>query len=329
MSSSTRSVALAALAVAAGLGLVVFLTQAPEPDEVAGSSPEVQAPAPDSPEPAEALHETGPQPRTLELDPSAVDDFVGAIPVQPVTGGTRPPPGERVSPAELLEEARRGGDPVAYRTALEAALKADPGLAPEVARLLLAERDETLAFQTARALSRHMDPATTRTVLDGLPGAEGPARPMSVFALRGAPPGEPEVDRTLVDLYGQDADEGVRQQAAFVLGERARTLEPALHAQALERAREDLRGADSPALLDAAADVLGGAPLDPRDQDWLTSTLRSDPNEARRLAALRALATSGTPREELLPTLQAVQSDPSASQELRDMAGAVLAGQPQ
>lgn len=321
--SATRTPKIAAagaLLVAAGVGAFAFLGSEPEhppatPDPSAAGAPDPSAAA--SPSPSAAATHPGPTAgKTLE---HALDAMLKHVPV-------RIPP----APGEVLKKALKEGlSPIDYREALIETLKKRKGARAEAARLLaegMAGVDEKLRFQHALALSEHLDPAATQVILDALgPPAKAPAavRPDLAFALRGST--DPKVDRRLVELYGDDADEKVRARAAFVLAEHSEQLDPVLVERARVTARADL-ARDDPQGLEAAADVLGIPPLTDADKRMLIGTAGGDPSSERRMAALRALASAGTSPAELAPLLKKIEDDPHASAALRAMARKVLRG---
>ncbi len=231
---------------------------------------------------------------------------------------------EARTPADALRAARARGpdaDPVAYRLELEALLRRDPTRAVDVARLLanaMDADDGPLLFQTALALGPHADAETTAVLLAAIDGADPAARPHVVFALRGA--STPEVDRALTDAYASDATLEVRAQAAFVLSERMQRIDPEERARILEVARAGI-ASDDPRTRAAAADVLGGAPLQPTDRDLLSGIVARGADPGQRLVALRALVTAGADVAELRDELTAIAADPSQPDDLRDLAG--------
>jgi hypothetical protein len=240
--------------------------------------------------------------------------FLARVPVAPRLA----PGAERVR--EELERARRARgrvDLVAYRGSLESILRTSKAAAHELARALcqLDLEDPRLAFATALALAPWVDEEATGTLLAGLASQDRPAvRPTLVLALRGA--SDPRVDASLVDLLEADSDPDVRSAAAFTLADRLDRMDPALAGRARARAWSDLEGGDAR----AAADVLGAGGLDEKDRERLVKLAGTRAEPARRVAALRILASAGASREELGPLLDSIASEPGASGELEALA---------
>lgn len=254
--------------------------------------------------------------RTIEASPeltSELDGFLAQLPVE-----------ARKDPAALLREAlARQTGPIDYRKALDALLKERPDAAQAAAQLLaegMDQADETLRFQHALALSHHLDPAATATLLGRLDGPPSPARPLAAFALRGSR--APQVDARLAQLYVEDRQPEARVQAAFVLAEHAERLDPLVVERARGAARLDLAGEDA-ALYEASADVLGIPPLSEGDQALLLRTLEGGSGTARRKAALRALASAKASPDVVLPALERLAAE-ERDPELRALAQAAL-----
>jgi hypothetical protein len=230
----------------------------------------------------------------------------------------------RESAAALLSQAREGQlSPGDLRQALEEQLRA--GAAPGgVARLLVdalgGEDEDVLAFAVSQALSRHLDGAATRVLIEGLPRA-----PYAAMALRGS--NHPRVAPALAARY-RDAEAGplARALSGFVLADarRLEQLEPAEQAAVRERARGDLLDAQ-PQLQSTAADLLGAAPLGAQERAWLEGVVTTGQG-ASRLQALRALATSGLSPADLRATLERAAGDPSEPA-LQALAQRLLSGE--
>ncbi|RMG14720.1 MAG: HEAT repeat domain-containing protein [Planctomycetota bacterium] len=317
MSPAQRTFALVggALGLACVVGtLKVFVLEpasapAPPPRAAAPQTAPSPLPAePEAPESGEGLRSAPPPPDLA----AAVDSFLAHVKVAPFP-----------RPREVLAEARGGRlDPVDYRTKLEKALRHRGG-PREGAELLLGMGDdsEVLRFQTAYALSKRLDDEAVDLLLERLPSADPRVRPQLVFALRGSP--RKDVEQAFVSLYTTDEDPAVRAQAAFVIGERGDRLDPLLLERARQQARDDLR-ADDRTRMRAGMDVLGTPPLGDDDRRLLEGIVARDGNEARRLAALQALAMAKVPAAELAPLLRSVAQDPRSGPKLRAAAEAIL-----
>jgi hypothetical protein len=310
MSTSSRSIGVA-LAV---VGLVLIACRALTEDERPTSPPAPVVVATRSPI-ATVTPPVRPMPLAPEPDLEAsLDGFLGAIQVTPA---------ERVTAQEVLSRAATDGeDPVLTRVALEDLTRRDAGARVALADALadLPARDARFGFPAALALAANLDAPSTTRLLERLANAPARNRPNLVFALRGSP--EPRADAAFADLYA-DPDPAVRDAAAFVLGERAERLSDDVRDPALARARAALLGSD-PACWASAADVLGAPPLAPADRALLVDLLAHDRDAARRLLALRALASASVPASELRPALEAAIADPLADEALRAAARIAL-----
>lgn len=233
----------------------------------------------------------------------------------------------RRSPLEILQAARERGadnDPVAYRLELEEMLRRSPEKAVEVARLLVEEMnasDGALLFQTALLLSANQDAETTEVLLAGLQHADPAARPEVVFALRG---GEgPRVGIALLDLWSEELDPDVRARAGSVLSERVMDLTRGQQDQARKVARQQLLVGDERRCA-AAGDVLGALPPSAMDRRTLIMMLRGSLDTHRRLAALRALASSGSSVDDLAADLEAIVADRDTPDDMKALARHLL-----
>lgn len=308
-------------ALGVGLALVALvaaaLLAARSPGPAPGAaSPRATSPGAAAPAPSDAPTRVVVGRRTIQGGPeldAQIDGFLAQLPVE-----------ARRDPRQLLREAlARQTDPLDYREALDALLKERPGAAQAVAELLaegLKGVDERLRFQHALSLSHHLDDAAVSTLLERLEGPPSPARPLAAFALRGSR--DPAVDARLARLYVEDAQPEARIQAAFVLAEHARRLDPLVVERARGAARLDLAGEDA-RLYEASADVLGIPPLSEGDQSLLLETLTRGSGTARRKAALRALASAKADPQVVLPALERLARD-EPDPELRSLAQAAL-----
>ena len=233
----------------------------------------------------------------------------------------------RRSPREILEAARERGadnDPVAYRLELEELLRRSPEKAVEVARLLVEVMDASdgaLLFQTALLLAASQDAETTEVLLAGLQHADPAARPEVVFALRG---GEgPRVGVALLDLWSGELDTDVRARAGSVLSERMKNLTRGQQDQARKVARQQLLVGDERRCA-AAGDVLGALPPSDLDRKTLIMMLRGSLDTHRRLAALRALASSGSSVDDLAADLEAIVADRDTPDDMKALARHLL-----
>lgn len=315
-----RTILVLLLVLGLGFGLVIgaFVWSSTPPTTGPASLPPTPPLSPQQPPPPTPASTASPD-STDDLS-AALEGFLGAVPVQPVT-----PTRELLAAA--LRDARADGSPAApldYRARLEQLLRERPDGARLAAQALLAGEDvpDVLLFQHAQVLSAHLNDGATDTLLEGLDGAGPHARPHAVFALRGRRT-DPRVQEALLARYTDDAVPAVRAQAGFVLGEGGEQIDPALLERARQVARKDLRASD-PHLIASAADVLGVPPLAESDRRLLTDTVERDPDPARREAALRALASAGTSPAEMLPLLQRVADDPRSSEALRQAARRAL-----
>ena len=297
-------------------GALLLRTKALGPTPASSPAPGAAAP-PSSPAPSPSSVRVVVGRRTVEATPelgAELDGFLAQIPVE-----------ARRDPRQLLREAlARQTGPLDYRKALDQVLKQQPGAAQAAAELLAAgmdQVDEELRFQHALSLSHHLDEAASATLLARLDGPPSPARPLAVFALRGSR--DPQVDARLAQLYVEDAQPEARVQAAFVLAEHARRLDPLLVERARGAARLDLAGED-PQLYPASADVLGIPPLSEGDQRLLLRTLERGSGTSRRKAALRALASAKASPAVVVPALERLAADEGTDAELRALAQAAL-----
>jgi hypothetical protein len=302
-----------ALLCVAGLALCAgrLLTGEVEAPPVAVRT-RTRAPAPAKPTPV--LARAVPVGET-DLD-GAFDRFFGECQVTPAPG---------VSPRQLLADATAAGsDPVDARLELERALRTDAAARVALADALadLPAASAAYAFPAALALSAHVDGPTTERLIARIGDTPARNRPNLVLALRGST--DPRADVALVGLYG-DEDPAVRDQAAFVLGERGQRLPDEVRAPALARARAGLVASD-PAGWSAAADVLGAPPLAGTDRALLVDLLAHDRAPERRLLALRALAGAGvaSTADDVRPALEAAATDPLAGDALRAAAAGAL-----
>jgi hypothetical protein len=315
-SSTVKWIALAAaVAVCAAIPLGLLLWG----DEPSARSSPAAGPAPQRPaeRPAPDRADAAAQGSASQGDPdlnASIDAFLDKVPVAPFP-----------RPGQVLKEARDHPEalgPIDYRVKLEKALRYQGGPVEGVHMLVGMKGDsEVMRFQTAMALSKHLDPESTRLLLSEVRTADEAVRPDLVFALRGSP--APEVNQAFVDLYATDANPKVRAQAAFAIGERGERIDPLEAERARQRARDDIHS-DDPDTVKAASDVLGVPPLSPEDRSMLERILASDPDEDRRLSAFRALATAKVPPTELAPILEQVAADAGAGERLRGMAKQVL-----
>jgi hypothetical protein len=248
---------------------------------------------------------------------AAIDGFLTAIPVSPVAAAAGKPADE-----VWRESQAKGDQPLDFALALDQTIRANgPAGAAQLLLDGMDEAGERYLFVAAKTLAGRIDRPAALRLLEGLPDADPRVRPHVVFALRGS--AEPEVDQALVDLYQSDEDAKVQTRAGSNLGDRLERLSPELRERALSQARERIQDS-SREQYEAAADVLGGAPLNDRDRGSLEAVVTTGVDPARRMAALRALATSGLSPTDLQGVLRQVRNDPSAGEQLQALAAQLL-----
>ncbi len=280
--------ALLALTAALALGVLFWPSRTVEDPARPRPQPTPQEPTPPAPSPepdAPAAEAPSPEPAPEARDEPPPPDLLAAV-----LAADR----EAKTDAEVLEARRL----------LAAILRKDPAAARVLAEALGAIRSRALGFQLSRLLGAHLrDPAVRARVLALIAEGEEVPQEMALYTVLGLED-DPAVAVEVAAVFARDGRDRSRTAAACCLVE----MLPALDAGDRDRVRRTARTLVASPATEAQLRVEAIGLLDPGadagDRAQLEGLLHAGPHPPPlRLAAARALLTSGTPLDEVRPAL--------------------------